>query len=221
MNDKNYKKLFLKISTIVKKKLSDAPGCHDWDHTLRVLRNSQLICDGEVADRRVVEIGALLHDIARGEDLASKGQECHAQLGAKIAKNILEKFPVLAPDFREKVRLCVRRHRFRGNDAPLSIEEKIVFDADKLDSLGAVGIGRAFHFAGRIGARLHNNAKKALASSSYSRNDSAYREYLVKMRDLPKKMLTKTGKKLAIRRGFFMKKFFEEMENETGMGDLK
>ncbi len=217
MNHTTYKKLFSKISAVAEKKLSNNPGCHDWDHTARVLRNSQIICRGERrADKKVVEIASLLHDISRSSDMHGKGKKCHALSGAKIARKILEKISFLNGEFVDKVCLCVKRHRFRGDDPPISIEEKIVYDADKLDSLGAVGIGRAFHFAGRIGARLHNTEKEALESSSYSRNDSAYREYLVKMRYLPSKMLTKTGRKLAKRRADYMKKFFEEMERETG-----
>ncbi|HOK04922.1 MAG TPA: hypothetical protein PLN24_06695, partial [Victivallales bacterium] len=95
-----------------------------------------------------------------------------------------------------------------------SIEEKIVYDADKLDSLGAIGIGRAFHFAGRIGARLHNTEQEALSSNSYTKEDTAYREYLIKMRHIPEKMLTKTGKKIALKRLKFMKLFFEKLNKE-------
>ncbi len=197
--------------------LSSAPGCHDWDHTARVLRNSQEICLKERnADRRVVEIAALLHDIARGGDMHKKGRSCHAASGAAMARDILGGFKFLAEEFIEKACLCVRRHRFRGDDAPVSIEEKIVYDADKLDSLGAVGVGRAFHFAGRIGARLHNSGPEALGAESYSREDTAYREYLVKMRRLPEKMLTRTGRRLAIGRARFMEKFFEELQKESG-----
>lgn len=215
MTYKEYKNLFKEITKKVKKKLSKSPACHDWDHTERVLRNSQKICEVEnKSDRKVVEIAALLHDIARGSDMYRKKRKCHAAEGAIIAKRILSEY-CSNKNFIERVCLCVKRHRFRGDDAPQSLEEKIVYDADKLDSLGAVGIGRAFHFSGRIGSRLHNEESIALNSKSYSNEDTAFREYLVKMRGLPQKMLTKTGKKLALRRAKIMKKFFEELNNEV------
>jgi uncharacterized protein len=83
-----------------------------------------------------------------------------------------------------------------------------------LDSIGAIGIGRSFHFAGRTGARVHNRAEEALASDSYSREDSAYREYLVKLRKIRERMLTDAGRQLAEKRHAFMVAFFEELNEE-------
>ena len=101
-----------------------------------------------------------------------------------------------------------------GKNAPQNLIEKIVYDADKLDSIGAVGVGRAFHFAGRIGAKLHNTSEAALNSEAYSEEDSAYREYLVKLRSVPERMLTVTGRKLAEDRSAFMHEFFRRMNEE-------
>jgi len=92
----------------------------------------------------------------------------------------------------------------------------IVYDADKLDSIGAVGIGRAFHFAGRIGARLHNTAAEAVGAPAYSVEDSAYREYLVKLRHVPERMLTPSGRRLAVDRARFMDEFFHRLNDEAG-----
>ena len=91
------------------------------------------------------------------------------------------------------------------------MEAQVVFDADKLDSIGAVGIGRSFHFAGRIGARLHNTMEEALGSASYSREDSAYREYLVKLRYIHERMLTAEGRRMALARHQSMVGFFERL----------
>ena len=109
---------------------------------------------------------------------------------------------------------AVRSHRFRGKDQPESLEADIVFDADKLDSLGAVGVGRAFLFAGRVNARLHNTEAEALAAESYSRNDTAYREFLVKLRYLPRRMRSAAGRKIAVERAAFMTAFFERLDAE-------
>ena len=145
--------------------------------------------------------------------MAAKGTLCHAELGAEIVKKLLvERFE---PDFADRVSAAVRTHRYRDDNRPQTLEAEIVYDADKLDSLGAVGVGRAFLFAGRENARLHNTAEEALNSPAYSREDTAYREYLVKLRYLPESMLTAPGKRIAMERAGFMHDFFEQLEKET------
>ncbi len=216
MDENARKTLFDALYETARRILCEAPGCHDFDHTLRVLHNARAICKLEegAPDLFVVELGALLHDIARPEEMASNGKLCHALAGSGKAEGILREAGCQDESLLAAVFLCVKRHRYRGSDAPVSHEERIVYDADKLDSIGAVGIGRAFHFAGRIGARLHNSEQEALASKAYSREDSAYREYLVKLRHVPERMLTKAGRELAVRRAAFMKSFFAEIEAE-------
>ncbi len=205
-----------KLSLKVRKRLESAPGCHDWTHTWRVLHNARVIAAGEKnADVQVVEAAAVLHDIARPEELKSKGKLCHALIGSEMAAKYLRKCEFRNEEFIKKVCNCVKTHRYRSGHSPFSIEEKIVYDADKLDSLGAVGVGRAFHFAGRIGAKLHNTEKEALGSKSYSSEDSAYREYLVKLRHIHGKMLTKTGRRIARQRSDFMHKFFKQLNAEV------
>lgn len=202
------------LQAVVQEKLSNASGCHDYDHTLRVCRNAELLAaELPAADLRIVRLAALLHDIARPEEMAAKGTLCHAELGAEIVKKLLvERFE---PDFADRVSAAVRTHRYRDDNRPQTLEAEIVYDADKLDSLGAVGVGRAFLFAGRENARLHNTAEEALNSPAYSREDTAYREYLVKLRYLPESMLTAPGKRIAMERADFMHDFFEQLEKET------
>ena len=210
----SYQKTFEKLSTRVKDFLAKSPRCHDWEHTLRVLGNARLIAKEEKkVDIRVIEIGALFHDIARADELSIQGKICHAKKGAEITGNILKE-EGLNQELIEKVVKCVRRHRFRSGAPPVTLEEKIIYDADKLDSLGAVGLGRAFLFAGRIGAKLHNTPEEALNSKSYSENDTAYREYLFKLKNLPEKMMTETGKAIARKRVLFMDRFFKKLDEE-------
>jgi len=210
----SYAKTFEKLSNRVQSFLSKSPRCHDWEHTLRVLGNARMIARLEKkSDLRVIEIGALFHDIARADELSIQGRICHAKKGAEITGTILKE-EGLNQELIDKVVKCVRRHRFRSGDIPVSLEEKIIYDADKLDSLGAVGLGRAFLFAGRIGAKLHNTPEEALNSKSYSENDTAYREYLFKLKDLPKKMMTISGRKIARKRVLFMDKFFKKLDLE-------
>ncbi len=210
----NYPKTFEKLSIRVQNFLLKSPRCHDWEHTLRVLGNARMIAKLEKkTDLKVIEIAALFHDIARADELSIQGKICHAKKGAEITGAILEEEGINQAMI-DKVVKCVRRHRFRSGATPVSLEEKIVYDADKLDSLGAVGLGRAFLFAGRIGAKLHNTPEEALNSKSYSDNDTAYREYLFKLKDLPKKMMTVSGRKIARERVLFMDKFFKKLDQE-------
>lgn len=207
-------RLFARVREEVKRKLAGASGCHDFDHTLRVLANARMLAAQlPDADRQVVELAALLHDIARPEEMESQGRLCHAALGAKIAREML--LQMGASEFTAAaVAEAVRSHRYRDEVEPQSLEAKIVFDADKLDSLGAVGLGRAFLFAGRVGARLHNTDEEALNAPAYSREDTAYREYLFKLRHLPAAMLTLPGRTEGTRRLRFMRRFFDRIEAE-------
>jgi uncharacterized protein len=119
----------------------------------------------------------------------------------------------------EKVVHCIETHRFRGTKIPISKEAKVLFDADNLDSIGAVGIGRAFLFAGEIGAKLHDRNVDIEKTESYSKDDTAYREYLVKLKKVKDRMLTKEGKRMAEERHKFMEEFFERLNNEV-VGEL-
>lgn len=205
-----------RIEAAVREILATVPGCHDWDHTERVLHNARRLAREEGADGVVVEFAALLHDIGRARELEDEGRTCHAALGANMARELLVRLGIGDTAFVDQVTACVRTHRYRrrGNDQPESLEAKVVYDADKLDSIGAVGLGRAFHFAGRTGARLHNTEAEALAGRSYGREDTAWREYLVKLRHVPERMLTAAGRRLATRRLDVMVRFFAEMERE-------
>ena len=220
----NSAELIGKVEAEVARILLASPACHDWEHTCRVRKNALEIAAAEGADLLVVELAALLHDIGRPVELADCGKTDHAALGAEMVPGILCSFGVHDAQFVSSVAECVRTHRYRKRSPegmPVSLEAKCVFDADKLDSIGAIGIGRAFHFAGRTGAKVHNSAKQALTSQSYSREDTAYREYLVKLRHINGNMLTGTGRRLARSRHAFMQAFFDELNSECGIDGEK
>jgi uncharacterized protein len=200
----------------VRKLLADSPRCHDLDHSFRVLANARHIAQAENADLAVVETAAMLHDIGRSTEFADLGRTCHAEIGAAQVEGVLKKLGITDESFIQHVTDCVATHRYRNRtgENPKTLEAKIIFDADKLDSMGAVGVGRAFHFAGRIGARVHNTEEEALNSESYSREDTAYREYLVKLKNLKDSMLTDEGRRMAEHRHAFMTVFFEELNRE-------
>lgn len=211
-----------RVAAAAREILERNPACHDWDHTLRVLTNARRLREIEGGDPLVVDCAALLHDIGRPEELADQGVTCHARRGADLVRDILPPAGLADPAVVEHIAACVRTHRYRarGEERPASLEARIVFDADKLDSIGAIGIARSFHFAGRIGARVHNRADEAEASDSYSREDSAHREFLVKLQHVRRNLLTDAGRRLADGRHRFMLEFFARLERETRGEDL-
>ena len=127
-------RLWDRVYDRVRRELGDAPGCHDFAHTLRVLKNAERIAAKEPGcDLEAVRFGALLHDVARPEELASGGKLCHAALGADKARRILEEEGCEHTVFVQHVSEIVRTHRYRGNLKPATLEACIVYDADKLD----------------------------------------------------------------------------------------
>ncbi|MDD2463449.1 MAG: HD domain-containing protein [Desulfobulbus sp.] len=189
-------------------------GSHGPDHSERVLTTAVDIARQMNARRDILIPAALLHDIGRKEESQSRGQICHALRGAELASSLLRELAYNEPDI-EAICHCIRSHRYRGGQVPVSLEARILFDADKLDSIGAVGIGRAFLFAGQIGARLHNPDADCTATLPYSLEDTAYREFQVKMSKVRDQMLTSVGRTLAVERHAFMLSFFAQLTRET------
>ena len=190
-----------------------ARGSHDWEHTLRVFRLCERIGSQEGVDMDVLLVAACLHDIGRSYQDDSNGAVCHAEKGAEMALPIVAKLP-LSEKQKENVIHCVRSHRFRGNHAPQTVEAKALFDADKLDAIGAVGVARAFLFAGEVGARLHSPGLNVEETVPYSKHDTGYREYKVKLGKIRDRILTPAGKKLANERHDFMAQFFKRFIQE-------
>ncbi|MEA3427982.1 MAG: HD domain-containing protein [Thermodesulfobacteriota bacterium] len=205
--------LIAHINSVAKNMFKDANGSHDWEHTLRVCSLCKRIGRIEGADMVVLLIAAHLHDIGRYFQDASCGKVCHAEKGAQMALPIVKKLP-LSKKQKENIIHCVKSHRFRGNHAPKTVEAKVLFDADKLDAIGAVGVARAYLFAGEIGAKLHNPDISVKKSRSYSKDDTGFREFKVKLSGIKDRMLTKEGKKIAKERHAFMKNFFKRFLEE-------
>lgn len=192
----------------------NARGSHDWEHSERVARLAVFLAGREQADTGIVEAASLLHDIGREAEFESGGRQCHARTGAMMARGLLERLGV-ETGIRERIVHCIAAHRFRGTNRPESPEARVLFDADKLDSIGATGIGRAFLFAGEVGATLHDPDVDPAATSSYSREDTAFREFKVKLQFIRERMLTETGREIAIGRHEFMVSFFDRLTRET------
>ena len=191
----------------------NARGSHDWDHTQRVRNLCMHIGRVEGADLEALEIAAYLHDVGRPYQDESKGAVCHAEKGAEIARNLLAQHPI-SDERKANIIHCIQSHRFRGNHQPESLEANVLFDADKLDAIGAVGIARAFLFAGEVGAKLHNPHIQPEDTEPYSEEDTGYREYKLKLSRIKDRMLTAEGRRIAEARHAFMEMFFHRFEEE-------
>ena len=205
--------ILLKIRQIAEQRFCNALGSHDWEHTLRVHRLCSHIGPIEGADMLVLESAAFLHDIGRSHQDTSNGSVCHAVKGAQIAGRILSELP-LKVACKENIIHCVRAHRFRDGHSPATVEARVLFDADKLDAIGAVGIARAYLFAGELGASLHTPHLPPEQAAPYSKNDTGYREYIVKLSKIKDCMLTAEGRHMAQDRHAFMASFFSRFLQE-------
>lgn len=223
MNAGNFKEDDCPLGVVLTKRLrqmadpyhDDTGGCHGPDHTERVHKTALYIGRLMGARLDILSAAALLHDIGRKYETRKQGKICHAEKGAELARDILTKLD-FAPSLIDEIAHCIEAHRYRGKTAPRTLEAKILYDADKLDSIGAVGIGRAFLFAGQTGARLHNDSDvDILACKPYTKEDTAYREFKFKMSKIKDRMLTPEGKRLAKERHGFMELFFERLEREV------
>lgn len=204
-----------KIEQIAKSRFAKSISCHDWDHVVRVYNLAIVLAKKEKADTAVVKTAVLLHDIKRSEEMLGGGQFCHALEGAKEAEKILQGLGY-DKNFIAAVKHAIEAHRYRNDIIPQSLEAKILSDADKIDALGAIGVGRGFLWCGRHGSRLHNTDKKSiLANSPHDKNHTLYTEYMVKLRFLKNKMFTESGRKIAQERTAFMAKFIKRLDSEV------
>ncbi len=203
------------IKKIAQKLLASDASSHGWDHAERVWSLCRHIGRAEGADLDILRPAAYLHDIGRPEEKASGGTVCHAVAGAARARLILEE-QGCDQETVNRIVHCIASHRFRRNgEQPATLEARVLFDADKLDAIGAVGIGRAFLFAGEVGARLHNPEADILNTRPYSSEDTAFREFSVKLKKVKNRMLTPTGRRIAEARHRFMVDFFDRLTREV------
>ncbi len=188
---------------------------HDFDHVKRVLRLVERVGRAEKGDIEVLRAAALLHDIGRADE--NRTGKCHAENGALMARQILHDCGF--PESKiEAVLHCIGSHRFRGNLKPRSLEAKILFDADKLDAIGATGIARAYSFGGERGQRLYTDFKAASKfelKKEIDRGHTPVVEFTVKLSKIKDSLQTKTAKKIARDRHRFMVRFYKRLEKEV------
>lgn len=175
---------------------------HDWYHNLRVMALCERIGREEGADMTVLRLAALLHDIGRAEE--RRTGECHAEISARECEPLLRE-ENYDDQLIAAVKKAILTHRFRKNNPPTTLEEKILFDADKIDSIGAIGVVRAFAYSGYIG--------QPIQSDDPAQHTPA-REYEKKLIFLKDRMITPTARLIAEERHRFMVTFFGRWEAE-------
>lgn len=185
----------------------DNDSAHDFDHVLRVTALAECIGRTEGADMDVLRTAALLHDIGRAEERRSGG--CHAEIGAERARTILSGE---SPEFAARVSDAILSHRFRVTRPPKTLEARVLYDADKLDAIGAIGVARAYAVAGQAGQSLWSPLRR---SGGENGGHTPVVEFQMKLGRLKDSLFTVAGRALAQERHAFMVSFFERLEQEV------
>ena len=190
-------------------------SAHDREHVYRVLHTAlQLAVKENEADLDVLVCACILHDIGRKEQFADP-RLCHAMVGGEKAERFLLE-QGFEPAFAAKVRYCIETHRFRKNTPPETLEAKILFDADKLDASGAMGIARTLLYTGQVSAPLYSrNEKGEIMDGTGELVPSFFREYKFKLEKLYDRFYTQKGRELALERKKAAADFYEAMLREV------
>ena len=199
----------------VKETLAQAEGGHDWFHIERVYKNALLIATSENCDLEIVQLGALLHDIAD-----SKFHNGDETIGPKTARTFLESENVV-PTTIDHVIAIIENISFKGGKVERnfsSIELDIVQDADRLDAIGAIGIARTFNYGGFKNRALYNPEivpNLSMTKEEYKKNEApTINHFYEKLLLLKDKMNTETGKQIAQERHRYLEDFLEQFYAE-------
>jgi uncharacterized protein len=199
----------------VKETLAQAEGGHDWFHIERVYKNALLIAGSENCDLEIVQLGALLHDIAD-----SKFHNGDETIGPKTARTFLEAQNVASATI-DHVIAIIENISFKGGNVKRkfsSIELDIVQDADRLDAIGAIGIARTFNYGGFKNRALYHPEialNLSMTKEEYKNNEApTINHFYEKLLLLKDKMNTPTGKQIAQERHRYMEGFLEQFYAE-------
>ena len=197
----------------------DADPVHNFDHVLRVYRTAQHLGKLEGADLEILQAAALLHD---SRDSAPGGETTlrkdHHITSAEFAGSVLTQkgWP---KDKIHAVQHCILAHRFRGEEnPPQTLEAKILFDADKLDVLGAIGAARTIAYAALDGQPTYAEPSDQFLETGEKlpgEPHSSYHEFLFKLRKVKDRMFTQSGKALAEKRHAYLLDFYQQLQREV------
>jgi len=219
---------YQKIKGIVENELLGADPVHDVSHVTRVYNLCLKLAEGEKnIDLDIIKLAALLHDIGGVRELQDKsGKTDHAKESAKMALEILKRFN-FSEDKIKQVIHCILAHRYRsGGLKPKTQEARILFDADKLDALGVIGLARAYAWIGRNNAKLYSDislkeyikdnivGKKINGRIKDKTKHNPFIEFELKLKHLPQRLFTVKAKILARQRLAQMEHFFDILKQE-------
>lgn len=190
-------------------------SAHDKDHIYRVLYNAMDIAATEKnVDYDVLICACLLHDIGRKEQFENP-KLCHAMVGGDKSYRFLVNNQ-FDSSFAEKVKHCIQTHRYRQNNPPQSLEAKILFDADKIDATGAVGIARTLFYKGTVSEPLYSLLPDGRVSDGTNdEKPSFFQEHKYKLEKLYNRFYTKRGNEIAKERQKMAVAFYNAMLKEV------
>ncbi len=217
----------------VKRELENAESGHDWWHTYRVYNLSKAIGKEENVDLEIVELGALLHDVAdrkfHNGDHTVGPRKAKEFLSGKLSEDKIEHVIKIIENISFSSEQNAQKASLFGTTQTQSVchgfkskELDVVQDADRLDAIGAMGIARCFTYTGHTNREIHNpeiKPKLNMSKEEYKKNKgTAINHFYEKLLLLKNKMNTEMGKKMAIKRHEFMevylKEFYKEWEGE-------
>lgn len=196
----------------------DSDPVHGFDHILRVYRMAERLAAEEGADLEIVRAAALLHDAQGSQTEGGElGRHDHHHASSEFARQVLEE-EGWSRDRINAVQHCIQAHRFRDNtEQPGSLEAKILFDADKLDVIGAVGVARTIAFDVVVNQPIYvepSTRFKETGEKEPGELHSSYHEYLFKLSKIKDRLYTRTARVLAEDRHRFMDEFFARLGAE-------
>ena len=197
---------------------ADVDPVHGFDHILRVYRMVEKLAQAEGANLEIVRAAALLHD-AQGSTTSGgdEGRLDHHHASAEFARQVLE-VEDWSPDRIAAVQHCIRAHRFRDNtEPPTTLEAKILFDADKLDVIGAVGVARTIAFDVVVNQPIFAEPSSRFLETGEKEPGephSSYHEYLFKLSKIKDRLFTPAAQALAEDRHQFMAEYFNRLAAE-------
>lgn len=201
---------------------TQADPIHDFAHVLRVYRMAESLALAEGADLDIVRAAALLHDAQGATPSSAQGgsaeeRASHHQSSAEFAALVLreEGWPI---EKIAAVQHCIRAHRYRSSgETPFTIEAKVLFDADKLDVLGAIGAARTIGYAVLDGQPFYSEPSEKFLRSGIKEDGephSSYHEFIFKLRNVKDRLFTPTARALAEKRHQYLVDFYEQMQEE-------
>jgi len=192
---------------------SQTDAVHNFEHVLRVYSMAERLAKAEGADIEIVRVAALLHDVMDTQP-GSAERSNHHLTSAEFAGQVL-RTEGWAEERIAAVQHCIRAHRFRDDrEPPCTIEAKVLFDADKLDVLGATGIERTIAYAILAGQPVYAEPSQTFLTTGRKEPGephSAYHEFLFKLQNIKDRLFTPTARRIAEERHAYLAGFFARL----------